>query len=285
MIAKREIWSRQSSVGVWAGKYRNSHNLPHWHTECELLYVCDGEISVFCGESEYLLRQGEAFFIDGGQIHYMHAKTAQTVLVTIIFDYQIVEGMLHDKALVCPKLGGSYNVPQLYEQMRAELNAKLPHYETALSATIRLFVVNVLRGEPTHDKKKASSTSQLLRQLLDKIDDEYDTITFDDAASFMSLEQAYFSRYFKKYVGMSFSDYLSYVKTDNAVRLLQQKRLTVTEVALSCGFDCIRTFNRTFKKLTGYAPKELPQGFVLSEYFLHSDTSFDPTLGGTTLIE
>ncbi len=285
MIAKREVWNRQNSVGVWAGKYKNSHNLPHWHTECELLFVSEGEISVFCGDGEYLLQKGEAFFVDGGQIHYMHAKTPQTVLITIIFDYQLVESLLRNTSFACPHFTHDYGIPQLYDQIRAELNAKKPFYGEMLSAKICELVVQLLRNEDIRDKKKASSTSQLLRQLLDKIDEEYDNITFNDAASFMSLEQAYFSRYFKKYVGMSFSDYLNYVKTDNAVRLLQQKQLTVTDIALSCGFDCIRTFNRTFKKLTGYTPKELPEEFVLSEYFLHSDRDFDPTLGGTMLIE
>lgn len=285
MIAKREVWNYSDSGGVWAGKYRNSHNLPHWHTDCELLFVESGEIAVFCGDSEYSLKQGETFFIDGGSIHYMHAKTPQTVLIVIIFGCSIVESVMRNKTFVCPELTKKYDIPSLYNVIKTELAQKLPCYTEMLSAKICELTVDMIRNEEIRDKKKVNSTSQLLRQLLDKIDEDYDTVSFEEAARFMSLEQAYFSRYFKKYVGMSFSDYLGYVKTDNAIRLLQQGNMTATNIALQCGFDSIRTFNRTFKKLTGYTPKELPNDFVLSEYFLHSDKDFDPTLSGTSLIE
>ena len=124
-----------------------------------------------------------------------------------------------------------------------------------------------------------------MRKLLDKINDEYADITFDEACRFMALEPAYFSRYFRRNTGMSFSRYLTFTKVDNAVRLLQKGELSVTEIALFCGFDSIRTFNRNFKELTGYTPTDLPKDFDMTEYFVHSDDTFDPTGKETALIE
>ena len=48
MLAKREIWKYPEEAHVWVGKYRNSHNLLHWHYDCEFVYVERGSIDVFC---------------------------------------------------------------------------------------------------------------------------------------------------------------------------------------------------------------------------------------------
>ena len=74
MLAKHEVWKYQGAERVWVGKYKNSHNLPHWHYDCELLYVEEGEIDVFCEKKNYRLTRGDALFVANGQVHYMHAQ-------------------------------------------------------------------------------------------------------------------------------------------------------------------------------------------------------------------
>ena len=64
MLAKREIWQYRDEVRIWAGKYRNSHNLLHWHYDCELIYVEQGGIDVFCERRRHALSVGQALFMD-----------------------------------------------------------------------------------------------------------------------------------------------------------------------------------------------------------------------------
>lgn len=111
--------------------------------------------------------------------------------------------------------------------------------------------------------------------------------TFSDAVSFMGMSEAYFSRYFKAMTGTTFSQYLNYVRTDAAVRFLQEGRgMTMTEISEACGFSTIRNFNRIFKELTGHSPSRLPEGFVLNDPFSErSEQAFRPTLLGCELIE
>ena len=103
----------------------------------------------------------------------------------------------------------------------------------------------------------------------------------------MGMSEAYFSRYFKAMTGTTFSQYLNYVRTDAAVRFLQEGRgMTMTEISEACGFSTIRNFNRIFRELTGHSPSRLPEGFVLSEPFSgRSEQAFRPTLLGCELIE
>ncbi len=284
MIAKREIWNYSDKSHVWAGKYRNSHNIPHWHTDCELLYLCNGKIDIYCNNTCYSLKPKEAFFVDTEQIHYMHAQTDDTVLAVIIFDYGIIEKIMSGKTFENPHFTADYNIEKLYETIKKEQKKKLAFYEQVVVGKVCELFINLVRNEQPIERKKENSTSQNLRKLLDEISVDYDTITFESACKTMALEQAYFSRYFRKNAGMSFSDYLNYVKIDNAVKMLKNG-LTASQTSIKCGFDSVRTFNRNFKKLTGYTPKELPKDFVFSEFFVHSDSSINPTGKETSLLE
>ncbi len=99
-----------------------------------------------------------------------------------------------------------------------------------------------------------------MEPLLTLIDEEFEFFTLDKASEFMNMNTAYFSRLFHKLMGMTFTQYLNYIKVLNAVNLLQSNaNITVTEVSERCGFDTIRNFNRIFKIFTGYTPKNLPK--------------------------
>lgn len=287
MIAKREIRNYSESVKVWVGKYKNSHNLLHWHNDCEFLYVERGSIDVFCDKKRYALKTGDSFYIDSGQVHYMQACEPETVLVLIIFDYGIVRQFADGVRLSDPKLSGNYPVPETYALLRKILTDKKPFYGAEAACEVVRFMLRIYRGEKLENKELSDKTTQSFKRLLEDISEKFEFYTFGDAAAFMGMSDAYFSRYFRATTGITFSQYLNYVRTDNAVRMLHsQADATVTEISERCGFGTIRNFNRIFKELTGYSPKKLPPDFALDEKFSYpSDAPFNPTLYDCELIE
>lgn len=285
MIAQRESWNYNKGAEMWIGKYLNSRNLPHWHPDCELIAVEHGRLDVVCENKGYVLEQGEAFFIDSQQVHYMQASQPDTRLFVIIFDRSMIKKYFADNVLACPKLCDKYNVANLYDGIKNELLNKQPYYNEVAKGMIAKFFIEVIRKEKLEIRKEKNATGRL-KTLLDKIDNEYDSITFDEARDFMAMDEAYFCRFFKKATGMSFTQYLNYIKIDNAVRLIRQDtNASVTSVAFACGFGSIRHFNKVFKDLTGYSPKTLPDSFTLTEHTFHTDSEFNPTLSDCVLIE
>lgn len=285
MLAKREIWKYATKTDVWIGKYLNSRNLPHWHLDCELLSVESGQLDVVCENKTYTLNCGDAFFIDSEQVHYMQAKEKNTVLRVIIFHNDIIKQLFSGNILANPKLNETNAAENLYDELKQELRNKKPFYNEAAKAIITRYFVNVLRNSKTEPKRTKTTTEQL-KSLLEKIENEYDSITFDEAYKFMAMDEAYFCRYFKKACGMTFSQYLNHRKIDNAIKLMKQNAdLQVTDAAISCGFGSIRYFNKTFKEFTGYTPKTLPPDFALTEYAVHTDSEFNPTLADCLLME
>ena len=287
MIAKQEVWTYPAEVKVWAGKYKNSHNLLHWHYDCEFLYVEKGSIDVFCEKKKHSLSRGDALFIDSEQVHYMSATEQDTTLIVIVFDYSVIKPYLGNIRLLSPKLEHTYPVTEIYKKLGDVLLNKKTFYGAIAAGIILEFAATIFQAEKVTSRAPVDSTSETFKKLLEEIADKCEYYTFDDAVNFMTMSPAYFSRYFKKVSGITFSDYLNHARTERAVRLLKNQRdLSMTEISLKCGFGTIRNFNRIFKAYTGYSPKLLPENFVFSDQsFYPSKAEFNPTLYDCELIE
>lgn len=287
MTVKREQRNYRAGDKVWVGRYRNSHNLPHWHYDCELIYVENGSITIFCNQTGYILTAGQTFFIDSEQVHYMHALSPQTTLSMIIFDYSVIKEFACEKTLATPLLKCDYGFSDVYRQLKDEITQRRPFcvYQAALITA--QFILKIFRNEELIDKKKSERTVERFKGLLTEINEKFEFYDLSDAAKYMGLNSAYFSRLFHKLTGVTFSQYLNYIKVKKAVELLQSDNgISVTEVSAKSGFNTIRNFNRNFKDFTGYTPKELPHNYVLKESINDlNEISTDPTLLECELLE
>ncbi|MCF0133967.1 MAG: PocR ligand-binding domain-containing protein [Blautia sp.] len=80
-------------------------------------------------------------------------------------------------------------------------------------------------------------------------------LTLSKVAIQVYLNPAYFSTIFKKSTGMSFKEYLTKLRVDEAKRLLTNTDYTILDIAVACGFDNQSYFSKVFKKYTGFSPK------------------------------
>ncbi len=79
-------------------------------------------------------------------------------------------------------------------------------------------------------------------------------ITAEDVASSLFLSRAYLRNIFYEYTGTSPKKYIIDTKIRRAKELLQIRRLSVTEVAKSVGYDDALLFSRVFKAHVGISP-------------------------------
>ena len=130
-----------------------------------------------------------------------------------------------------------------------------------------------------------SEATERYKKLLYDIDEHAEDYSFSRAVEYMNMSEAYFSRFFKRVSGMTFSMYLNHIRVNKALDLLRDRNMTMTEIAMHCGFDTIRNFNRVFKQITGYAPRELPDGYILNlRSNSGNDSDFDPTITTSELM-
>ncbi len=81
-------------------------------------------------------------------------------------------------------------------------------------------------------------------------------ISLREAASAAGLEEKYFSAFFHRKTGIRFRDWLAARRVDRAIEILTRHDETITNVAESTGFQDLRTFERSFKRLTGLTPRD-----------------------------
>lgn len=81
-------------------------------------------------------------------------------------------------------------------------------------------------------------------------------LSLGQVAKAVNTSTFYFCKIFKKYTGISFTDYLSRVRIEKAKNLLLNPNLRVSEIAYEVGFQSLTHFNRVFKRILGQSPTE-----------------------------
>ena len=286
MLAKFEKRAYVGNEHVWVGKYRNLHNISHWHMEHELIACREGSAQVMLDDTMFNITQQQCIFCHSGRVHYISASP-DSLLLVCLFDEKMYDPITSPFALENPVFEDRYGILPKLSEIRHELQNQPIFFECRTEAMIGEILVDVFRGEPLRKAQwQFSDVITRYKQLLNHIDLEYEHITYQNAVQFMNMSDAYFSRYFKRQAGMTFSQYLNVVRIEKAVQLLDSApTMKITDVMLRCGFNTIRSFNRVFREVTGFTPTTLPPGYVLNTRSVPTiQGSFDPTLSDAELL-
>lgn len=286
MLAKFEKRAYAGNEHVWVGKYRNLHNISHWHMEHELIACREGSAQVMLDDTMFNITQQQCIFCHSGRVHYISASP-DSLLLVCLFKEKMYDPITSPFALENPVFEDRYGILPKLSEIRHELQNQPIFFECRTEAMIGEILVDVFRGEPLRKAQwQFSDVITRYKQLLNYIDLEYEHITYQNAVQFMNMSDAYFSRYFKRQAGMTFSQYLNVVRIEKAVQLLDSApTMKITDVMLRCGFNTIRSFNRVFRAVTGFTPTTLPPGYVLNTRSVPTiQGSFDPTLSDAELL-
>ena len=79
------------------------------------------------------------------------------------------------------------------------------------------------------------------------------------------LSEKYISRYFKEHFHITLSQYITYLRLENAKQLLQDTDFSVTETAMQSGYQNVSYFIRSFKKTYGISPLKYRNSGILTK--------------------
>ena len=71
-------------------------------------------------------------------------------------------------------------------------------------------------------------------------------------------------RHFRRYLGMTFGEYLRIARMVKAVELLTQPSMSVTEAAYAVGYRSLSSFIQAFRQMIGKTPYEYMKGEQIS---------------------
>ena len=250
----------------------------HSHEFCELLFVLGGSAVHVVDGYEYVVMPGDVFTILGDVSHGFKSMKEFT-FGNILYDQQEMLALTSELRKLAGfqsmfVLESYYNlehgykyklhlnsiqlnyIKELLNIMHDEYNGSRDGYKAVLRAYFQSLIAYVSRCY-TEENNNNSKNLFRLAESIAYIENNYkQSIKIVDLAKIAYMSTRHFTRIFYKYHYMTPGKYIIQLRFQNAVKLLQDSRLSITQVAIESGFSDISFFSRQFKKKTGFTPKD-----------------------------
>lgn len=107
-------------------------------------------------------------------------------------------------------------------------------------------------------EKKQEQKSRMVEEIKEYIRVHYceSDMGLAKVGSEFRVSESYLSTLFKEQSGGNFGDFVETLRIEKACELLQDKSITVNEVAEEVGYNSVQSFRRAFKRVKGVSPKE-----------------------------
>jgi len=236
---------------------------PHLHPYVEMIYVIEGTIEVTINKVSRCLSAGEAALCFPNDIHGYDNKGSSKILM-LIFSPDITSsffgGMRMNKTLenpFIPKTIIDNEIESLFFMLHGEFKKANSKYVIKGLLYIILGKLNSYFILENSSPFYSNATQSLLKY----IEFHYqESISLESIAKDLGFSKFYISRIFSNKIGYQFNDYVNRLRINKAEKLLHETDLPITTIALECGFESQRNFNRIFKGLTSLTPTEFRMG-------------------------
>lgn len=249
----------------------------HWHTQCEIIKILEGEFSLILNDEKILSKAGDILFIHDGVVH--GGTPINCVYECIVFDMSL----LLKKNITCTKLlsdiinhnkvidtiisGHNKHIEICCNYLFEAINSKEPGFELIVQGSLYNLLGMILRTGLYKTKsistKRSSTSLQQLKTVLTLLEEKFsEPLTLEDLSKSVGMTPKYFCRFFHQMTNKTPIEYLNYYRVDVACELLLTKDVCITDVALDCGFNDVSYFIKTFKKYKGITPKQYIKTFL-----------------------
>lgn len=247
----------------------------HWHEELELGYIQEGASKITTIGAEYVIREGDGFFINSNVMDMKQNDLpgTKTVEINHIFHPVFLSG--HFKSLFETKymnpiiknrqievfiirqgravsnqiLTNLRRLKKLHREPNAEFQVR-----NILSETWLLLMKELQENYDEHIPFRTEQRERL-RNMIAYIHKHYaDKITLSDIARASGVSEREASRCFKGSLGHSPVEYLIDFRLNESKKLLRESGLTITEISQKCGFSDSAYYGKAFRRTYGLTP-------------------------------
>jgi AraC-like DNA-binding protein len=261
---------------AWERVTRNFWFPLHWHSQVELVHILSGRLNVMINGENREGREGDIVMVDTGQVHGFSNPDQGTGVRIFQFGLEIFSNLLPEvqtgtkiplfsqRPLVTRTEGALHSrLLGLLDAIFAENRRRDAGFRLLIISKIYEFAAALLRESPTPQRfpagdSKLTNNHDRLDRVFAFIEGNFDNPKFSlkMAAEQACLNKGYFSRFLKEQTGQSFYEYLARRRIHQAEQYLVESDMPITEIAYSCGFNSIATFNRIFKTYASITPSD-----------------------------
>ena len=268
-----------SSIRIWPSDVA-AHYDPHRHSAVEIIMPSRGVSLYHVQDDVYRVQPGEILIVPSNCQHAL-TEPPETQRYLLLFEPNPFSG-LRDMAELAPMMqrpiylhDGSETHSQAKELLNRAVEcyfAREPLWNTqCYSYLMQLYALlgrRYLRSSTQpREMLRRNIDPAIMNSVLTYINEHYmDDISLENAALFAGFSKYYFSRMFKQFSGLPFSEYLTRKRLNVASDLLVRTNQPIREIAVSSGFGSTATFNRTFREHKNCTPSQFRAiyGMVIS---------------------
>ena len=250
---------------------RHTQPDPHFHSYYEFYYLIDGACRFFVLDTMYTLSPGDLIICGPGEYHrnsYFGPKMHDRY--TVYFDSVRITEDLKPFAHFLPTASGGhrqYHIPEnlqhdflmLQDLMLSQYQLDSPAGELSLLHLLPVYLIFLSQNaQPVlHEGKQINQTDLALQSASQYIAVHYsEPLTLDQVSRISGFSPTYFSRKFKDFAGLSFTNYLTHIRLRESAVLLRSTSMRISEISQKCGFTGANYFGDVFHLAYGVSPRE-----------------------------
>ena len=243
-------------------RFKQPWLLAHWHDQMELIRLRQGEMTVGC-ENVVILNPGDIYIIPPKTPHYVVCCDEDAIYDVVMFDVREyyngteicrnwLEPMFDGRAkfrLCIHQQEVSDCFDRLVDPAREDSFAKIPAMYSLLDMLFRYALVEI--GSDVKGRHSIIRATEYMKENLSE------KLTTRQLAKQFGYSQEHFCRLFKEVTQCTPMQYLRIFRLERAMRLLNEKKYTVSEISEICGFSDPNYFTRCFRDFFGTAPTQI----------------------------
>jgi AraC family transcriptional regulator len=222
----------------------------HYHENPHICFLLQGGDIESRSNRSYERNTGDIYFYYAGETHSSISRkgiSKNTVIEfgqTFFGKYGFSESQI-DRA-VKENLDAKFLVLKMQKEMLID--------DGCSSLTIQTLLLDLVNCSL---KSYERSTPKWVHTLDNFLNDNWnEKVTLQELSTATETHPITISKHFRKYFSCTLGEYLRKRKIDRSIPLIKDSQMSLTEIALHCGFADQSHFTRTFKQLTGFLPKE-----------------------------
>lgn len=248
----------------------------HWHTTPEIIMPTENIYTIECYNQIITLREGDIILICPGCIHTLFApeKGRRIIFQADINPLRFMKEIETLLTIMSPLIVITpEEFPTIYDRVRTLLLEIRDEYLSSASSFSEVSIYSkMLEIITLIGRSRAGASIEPAAVSAPCKQEEYiekfieicnyisahcsDELNLETVASMSGFSKFYFSRLFKQFTNVSFYKYVNQKRIEKAAELLTEPKISITNVALSCGFDSLSSFIRMFRIVKGCTPTE-----------------------------
>lgn len=245
--------------------------IEHSHDFYEITYVLHGTITHVINGEKQTFSAGELVFLRLKDKHYYIQNKEPASYRDLMFEKEFFETVCsffdptllskYNKSTLPLKISLSIEQMTALEQSIIEFSKITPFNSSEKRIKTKFIISQLLSYFHEQFSDKILSTQNvyppIIVDILERMNmSEHYKESLSKLLGYISYDQSYLCRLFKKHIGVTMTEYFNNMKLNYVAAQLKLTQKTVTELSHEVGFSCVAHLNKLFLKNFGMTPSK-----------------------------